>query len=180
MATATARLAARTHGGPVNQLSNEVKGLIVVRALLGIVFYTMLIWWMVRPQAPEWSRLPLDPVVRWVAVVLLLPVLAFFKWSFRSIGTNYRGGVGLYDAHELVTSGAYSRVRHPIYIAFIAVMALVLVISANWIIGVSGLLLVTSIAAARIPVEEKQLRERFGRAWEGYKERTRLFLPFRK
>jgi protein-S-isoprenylcysteine O-methyltransferase Ste14 len=137
----------------------------------------MLIWWLVRPDAPEWSRLPIDPLVRWIAVFLLLPVLGLFKWSFQSIGANYRGGVGLHDAHELVTTGAYRRIRHPIYVAFIAVMVLVLVISANWIIGVSGLLLVTSIAVVRAPIEERELHERFGPEWERYKLRTRQFLP---
>jgi protein-S-isoprenylcysteine O-methyltransferase Ste14 len=177
VATKTARLATARHGGSVNQLSNEVKGLIAIRAALGIVFYAMLIWWMVRPNAPDWSILPIDPTVRWIAVLLLVPLLAFFAWSFRSIGASYRGGVGLHDEHELVTTGAYARVRHPIYLAFICVMVLVLFISANWVIGLSGLLLVISIPAARVPIEERELSERFGEEWSTYRKRTGAFLP---
>jgi len=177
VAARTARLATARHGGSVNQLSNEVKGLIAVRATLGVVFYAMLTWWMVRPHAPRWSILPLNPTIRWVAVLLLVPVLVLFTWSFRSIGASYRGGAGLHDEHELVTTGAYARVRHPIYLAFICVMVLVLFISANWVIGLSGLLLVISIPAARVPIEERELSDRFGEQWESYRERTGAFLP---
>jgi protein-S-isoprenylcysteine O-methyltransferase Ste14 len=115
--------------------------------------------------------------LRWAAALLLFPMLAFFVWSFRSIGVNYRGGVGLYDDHALVTTGAYGRCRHPIYTAFIGIMLLVFVMSANWVLGLSGLLLVISIAAFRIPTEERELRERFGEEWERYRARTVSLVP---
>lgn len=177
VAARTARLAARTHGGSLNQLEHEVPGLIAVRAALGVVFYAMLGVWLFRSTSPSWARIPLSPAIRWGAMALLLPTLAFFLWSFRSLGSNYRGGVGLHAGHELVTSGAYRWVRHPIYIAFVAIMLLVMLLSANWILGLSGLLLVTSIAAARIPTEERELRERFAGAWDAYSDRTGRVLP---
>ena len=108
---------------------------------------------------------------------MLVPILAFFTWGFRSLGTNYRGGVGLHDGHELVTTGAYRWVRHPIYIGFIAIMLAVLLLSANWVLGLAGLLLVMSIAVARIPIEESELRERFPLAWDKYSERTGRVFP---
>ena len=177
IAATAAKHAARRHGGGLNQLSNEVRGLIVVRATLGLVFYAMLIAWLFWSRALAWAYLPLPTPVRWLGVALMLPALAFFAWSFRSLGGNYRGGVGLYDAHELVTTGPYRWIRHPIYLAFIGIMLLVLVVSASWLLGLSGLLLVVSIAAARIPIEERQLHERFGAAWESYRARAGCLLP---
>jgi len=53
----------------------------------------------------------------------------------------------------------------------------VLLLSANWVLGVSGLLLVGSIAVARIPVEERQLREHFGIAWDNYCAQTGSIVP---
>ena len=108
---------------------------------------------------------------------MLVPVLAFFAWSFRALDKNYRGGVGLYESHTLVTTGPYRWIRHPIYAGFISIMVLVLLLSANWVLGLSGLLLVTSIAVARIPTEERELGERFGGAWTSYREHTGLLLP---
>jgi protein-S-isoprenylcysteine O-methyltransferase Ste14 len=177
VATTTARRATRRHGGTLNQLSHEVRGLLVVRAVLGLVFYATLIAWLFWPRALAWTYFPVPAAMRWLGVALLLPALAFFAWSFRSLGVNYRGGVGLYDAHELVTTGPYLWIRHPIYMAFIGIMILVLPLSANWVLSLSGLLLVLSIAAARIPTEERQLHERFGPAWESYRERTGRLVP---
>jgi protein-S-isoprenylcysteine O-methyltransferase Ste14 len=177
VAGSTAKNAARMHGGSINQLSNEVKGMIVVRAALGFVFYAMLTIWMVRAKSPGWASLPFSDATRAVAAFLLIPILAFYIWSFRSLGTNYRGGVGLYERHTLVTTGAYRWVRHPIYVSFIAIMAAVLVLSANWVLGLSGLLLVVSIAAARIPVEERELEDRFKSDWTSYKSATVGLVP---
>ena len=173
VAARTARMATRRHGGSLNQLQNEVRGLVIARALLGLVFYGMLIVWLVRSDSPAWARINLPLSIRWTAAALLVPALAFFTWAFHSLGANYRGGVGLYDDHELVTTGAYAFVRHPIYVAFIAVMLLVLVLSANWLLGLSGLILVTSIAVARVPTEERELEERFGEEWRAYRGRGR-------
>jgi protein-S-isoprenylcysteine O-methyltransferase Ste14 len=177
IATSTAKRAARRHGGELNQLGNEVRGLLIVRGALGLVFYSTLIAWLFLPGRLQWTYLPEPSGLRWLGVVLLVPVIAFFAWSFRSIGESYRGGVGLHDAHTLVTTGAYRYVRHPIYVAFIALMLLVWLISANWLLGLSGLILVAAIPAARIPVEEQQLHERFGAAWEAYRDRTGRLFP---
>jgi protein-S-isoprenylcysteine O-methyltransferase Ste14 len=177
VATRTARLASRTHGAPLNQLAHEVRGLIFLRAALGLVFYGALTGWLIRSEPIPGASLPVPTSIRWVAVALLLPVLWFYAASCRALGANYRGGVGLYDDHTLVTSGPYRYVRHPIYVSFIALMLLISLLSANWLVGLPGLLLVVSIAAARIPIEERQLRERFGPAWEEYRDHTSLILP---
>lgn len=177
VAVRTARQATRHHGGSLNQLEHEVRGLIAVRAALGLVFYAMLGVWLVRSRPPAWAQIPVPEMLRWGAMAMLVPILAFFTWSFRSLGTNYRGGVGLHSGHELVTTGAYRWVRHPIYIGFIAIMFAVLLLSANWVLGLAGILLVVSIAAVRIPVEERELRHRFPLEWESYSTRTGRIFP---
>jgi protein-S-isoprenylcysteine O-methyltransferase Ste14 len=133
--------------------------------------------WLFWPGALAWMYLPVRMTLRWTAVGLLIPTLILFAANFRAIGPNYRGGVGLYPSHVLVTSGPYRYVRHPIYLAFIAIMCLVLLLSANWLLGYSGLLLVASIAAARIPIEERQLQERFGATWAAHRNQTGRLFP---
>lgn len=177
VAAFTARRAAGRHGGSLNHLSHEVRGLVLVRGALGLVFYSTLTAWMFWPRALAWSYLPLPVAARWIGAVLLAPALAFFAWSFHTLGVNYRGGVGLYEEHQLVTTGPYRWLRHPIYLAFISIMLLVVPLSGNWLLGLSGLALVVSIAVVRIPVEEGQLHGRFGSAWERYRESTACLLP---
>jgi len=177
VAARTATLAGKTHGGTMNHLSHEVRGLLAVRAALGIVFYASLVAWIIWPRSLSWMYLAIPTTLRWIAVALLIPTLVLFATSFRALGANYRGGVGLYPNHALVTTGPYRLIRHPIYLAFIAIMCLVFVLSANWLLGLSGLLLVGSIAIARIPIEERELHERFGMSWRTYQEQTGKFFP---
>ncbi len=96
--------------------------------------------------------------------------------SLNQLTHEVRGLVFLQD-HRLVTTGPYRFIRHPIYASFIAIMLLVLPLSANWALGLSGLLLVISIAAVRIPIEEDQLHKRFGKDWEEYRDQTGSLLP---
>jgi protein-S-isoprenylcysteine O-methyltransferase Ste14 len=177
VATRTAKRATARHGGTLNQLVHEVRGLIIVRAALGLVFYAALFCWLFLPSALPWMYVQVPAAVRWAAAGLLVPVLAFFASAFSTLGTNYRGGVGLYDSHELVTTGPYRIVRHPIYVAFIAIMVLVFPLSTNWLLALSGLALVVSIAVTRGPIEDAELRERFGDKWATYQRRTGAFLP---
>ena len=53
VAARTARAATRTHGGSLNQLTNEARGLIWIRAGLGIVFYAALFAWLFASRARD-------------------------------------------------------------------------------------------------------------------------------
>ena len=173
----TAKRAVARHGGSLNQLEYEVRGLVAVRATLGVVFYGALLTWLLRAHAPTWMLVMAPAWTRWCGIAVMALGLSLLTWALRSLDSNYRGGVGLYDRHELVTGGAYGRVRHPIYAAFVVMMVGVLLVSGNWLLGVSGLLLVGSIAAIRVPVEERELSERFGSSWQRYCMRTGRTLP---
>ena len=177
-AASAARRATARHGSPTNQLQNEVRGLLVVRAVLGLVFYVALGGWL-----SDWRReitdLHLPMSVRYAGIGLLAAGVLLINWGYRSLGANYRGGIGLYDQHELITDGAYRWLRHPIYAGFVLIMCAVTLLSSNWLLGLSGLLLVISIPAGRMREEESQLRERFADRWNAYRRRTGAFVPGR-
>jgi len=49
---------------------------VILRAVLGVVFYAALIAWLFWPTRLAWSYLPVPNAVRWTAVALLVPVVA--------------------------------------------------------------------------------------------------------
>jgi protein-S-isoprenylcysteine O-methyltransferase Ste14 len=53
-------------------------------------------------------------------------------------------------------------------------------LSANWFIGVVGVLLIASITIVRIPAEEALLEGRFGERYREYRRRTPALLPLRR
>lgn len=179
IAGAGARTAARTHGSSLNQLTNEVRGLIIARATLGLVFYAAVGMWVFAPARWGWTRMGWPATARIAAAILCIPVLIFFRWAFATLGPNYRGGVGLYERHMLVTHGPYRFVRHPIYMSFVALMFLSTLLTDNWLLGLSGVLLVLTIALVRSPVEDRELEGRFGAEWQEYSRRTPAYVPRR-
>jgi protein-S-isoprenylcysteine O-methyltransferase Ste14 len=107
-----------------------------------------------------------------IGVITLAPVaVGIFCWALWSVpdGTT---------SDTLVTSGAYSRLRHPIYLAFLAMLL------ATGFVASAGLALVaaTGLYVAgtelRIASEEADLEERFPADYRKYRLKTRWrYLP---
>ncbi len=107
----------------------------------------------------------------WAAGILVL------VWSARVLA-RYLGVDGVTEDHELVASGPYRYVRHPVYGSFTAIAAgLGLVFRSYLLVGVA----VVWVAAALWWVREEEAllssSEGFGDAYGIYRERTGRFLP---
>ena len=171
------RIAQRKHGSRFAQCMNEVPGLLWVRGLLAIPVYAGLIDWLLSTHWFPWAIVPLPPWARWAGVLLAAIVTALFWWSHLALGSNYRGAMGLHEHHELITHGPYRFVRHPTYVAFPLLIVAIFLLSANWLIGLPGLILVSTMGLVRAPIEEHQLLDRFGDKYTAYVRRTGHFSP---
>jgi protein-S-isoprenylcysteine O-methyltransferase Ste14 len=67
--------------------------------------------------------------------------------------------------------------RHPIYLAFLLMQISVLLLTANWLIGLCGIAIILSVIAIRVPEEEKLLMEQFGVEYGDYRKETGSLLP---
>lgn len=163
--------------GKVDQTDHELPALKMLRPLLGLVFYAALFDWLLPGSRLPWAALPLPAGFRWAGATIATGAVFLLRRSFIALGRNYRGGVGLWGDHELVVTGPYRWLRHPIYVAFVIAMAGIFALSANWVVGVSGTVLTLSIPALRLPVEESELAERFGDRYRDYAAGTARFVP---
>lgn len=106
---------------------------------------------------------------------LSLVGVAFAIWARVSLGRNWGMPMTLHTAPELVTSGPYGYVRHPIYSAMAAMVigtALVFPPAALWAVGS----MVYMVISARR--EEKDMERRFPDTYPAYKQRSKMFVPF--
>ena len=87
---------------------------------------------------------------------VLLAGLAFSVWARLHLGTNWSVSVTLKEGHELVRSGPYGLVRHPIYTGCLLALLGAVLIGAQWR-GVAGLLLIFASLAYKVRVEESWL-----------------------
>ncbi|MGH7703129.1 MAG: methyltransferase family protein, partial [Gemmatimonadales bacterium] len=99
--------------------------------------------------------------IRRLGAVVGAAGLAELLWGLRSLGRNLTPGVEPLPAGELVRTGAYARVRHPIYLGLILVLSGYALVWSNWrlalIAGWGALLFFEGKAKA----EERHLEERF-------------------
>jgi len=116
-----------------------------------------------------------------IGLIVYLAGLGFTLWARRTLG-KYWGlststNVKLLDDHQIVQSGPYAFVRHPMYFGAWTFMFGLLLVYPTWAILI---LLVSMLASfsGRARREEIALAERFGTAWAEYKKRTKLIIPF--
>ena len=127
-------------------------------------------------------RLPADSPPAWWRIVcsavcgLLAAVLA---WTApRHLGRQFRVNAGLYEDHELVTSGPYAIVRHPIYTSLLAMLLSTIFVLTPWQWAVFSLALFVAGTEIRVYAEDRLLASRFGDRFFDYKTRVRAYLPF--
>jgi protein-S-isoprenylcysteine O-methyltransferase Ste14 len=104
--------------------------------------------------------------------------VALRVWAMRTLGEFFTRTLTLLPDQHLVVAGPYRVVRHPGYLAQIAVLvAGSALVSLNaWVVSAVGPLLLAAYAY-RIRAEERMLESRFGEAYRGYRARTWRLIP---
>jgi protein-S-isoprenylcysteine O-methyltransferase Ste14 len=92
-------------------------------------------------------------------------------WAMRCLGRNWSGAVTIKVDHELVKTGPYRLVRHPIYTAMIGMYLGTAIVSGE-LHGLLAVLLVVIAYGRKTLIEERGLREVFGTAYEDYARST--------
>jgi protein-S-isoprenylcysteine O-methyltransferase Ste14 len=113
-----------------------------------------------------------------IGAALTVVGVAFAVWARVVLGHNWSGLVMMVrEGHQLVQTGPYVIVRHPIYSGMFAAIvgaALTLGTLASWIAVASGLFGIL----LRVDVEERLMASEFGEAHADYRARTRKLIPF--
>jgi len=173
--TAYHRLQAASSGEKISRKEEGYVFAIVLR-LAGLCLWVATFAYLIYPPSVEWAMLPLDEWVRWIGVVTGALCSILMYWTLSSLGKNLTDTVVTRAAATLVTNGPYRWVRHPFYVTAALLMASVTVLTANWLIGLSSLV-VLALLAVRTPKEEQMLIERFGQQYQDYMARTGRFFP---
>ncbi len=134
--------------------------------MLSVVAY------LLNPRWMKWYSLSLPTWLRWSGAGLGAVCLPLSYWVFSTIGKNITPTVGTREDHELVTSGPYRWVRHPLYSMGTTFFVSLSVLAANWFMGLVSLSALLMLLA-RLPKEEAKLIERFGDEYREYNEAHR-------
>jgi protein-S-isoprenylcysteine O-methyltransferase Ste14 len=114
---------------------------------------------------------------RWAGLALCVLGAAIRGAGLWSLGRQFSSYVTLQENHQLVQTGLYKRVRHPMYLGLLMSVAGLPLVFRSWlVIPIWGLALL--FVLLRMGQEERLLAEHFGSEFESYRRRTWRLLPY--
>jgi protein-S-isoprenylcysteine O-methyltransferase Ste14 len=149
----------------------------ITRMVLIVCAFALL--WLPSVPLPLLNRrfLPLGVWYFWSGAVITASGLLFSVWARRHLGKNWSQAVTLKEDHELIASGPYALVRHPIYTGLLLGFVGCAVARGEW----RGLLAVALVFVAlwhKLRLEEKWMRAQFGVSYETYSRHVAALVPY--
>jgi protein-S-isoprenylcysteine O-methyltransferase Ste14 len=144
----------------------------------------IIVFLLFRAQIPEhlfrhiqnYTEFSANPVMDGIGVALCAIGLAFAIWARMYLGKNWGMPMSLKVEPELVTTGPYAFVRHPIYSGvLLAMLGSAFVSVIIWLI-LFAIFCAYFVYSAR--VEERIMTTKFPNQYLLYKNRTKMLIPF--
>ncbi|MDR1499797.1 MAG: isoprenylcysteine carboxylmethyltransferase family protein [Tannerellaceae bacterium] len=150
------------------------------KGLTYVMFFAMAapgMLWLFTPLMSA-GRLALPDWARLTGFGIGVYGMWWFYRIHKTLGDNWSPVLEIRRGHTLITSGPYSKVRHPMYSDMLLWLVSFALVTANWLYGASILTGLTILFAIRIPDEERLMTERFGDRYRAYMGRTKRLIPF--
>ena len=149
----------------------------IVRVLAFVVVFALLLTtkiplpWLYREL---WTQ-GLWPF--WIGAAVTVAGLLFSVWARQHLGRNWSRSVTIKQDHELITSGPYALVRHPIYTGILAGF-LGTAIALSQVRGLVAVAIIFLVFWAKFRMEEEWMRSEFGDTYAAYSRRTSALVPY--
>jgi len=157
-------------------IEREGRGMFAGRVVAFLLIIALLVLYALSSPWIEALSIPLPGWLRWAGFALGLASLALWTWAQASLGKEWSPQLQLREKHRLVTTGPYTRIRHPLYTAMIGYGTSLALVTANWIFVVLAVVMIVGLFA-RVPKEEQMMIKEFGEEYKAYMQRTGRFLP---
>jgi protein-S-isoprenylcysteine O-methyltransferase Ste14 len=131
---------------------------------------------LVRSKALGHPNPATNPWLQAVGLAVFLSGLAVAIWARVFLGRNWGMPMTEKVDPELVTTGPYRRVRHPIYSGIIlAAIGTTIAVSPYWLAAV---VLIGAYFTYSAIMEERFMVTRFPEAYPRYRQSTKMLIPF--
>ena len=113
----------------------------------------------------------------WLGAAITVAGLLFAVWARVHLGRNWSRSVTIKQGHELITTGPYAVVRHPIYTGILTGF-LGMAIAISQVRGFIVVVLVFFAFWLKLSMEEKWMRSQFGETYAAYARQTAALVPY--
>ena len=119
---------------------------------------------------------PVNPVLSIAGVIVCVAGFALLVAARYRLGDNWSQIVSVKEGHELVTTGPYRHIRHPMYSGgLIAALGSAVVVGGPFVFL---LLLLTPLFLWRTGAEDRLMARQFPQEFPAYRARTKRLVPF--
>lgn len=140
------------------------------------VVIALIVILLVRGKVLHGQGLTTDPLLQGIGLALFVLGLALAVWARVYLGRNWGMPMTEKQDPELVTSGPYHTIRHPIYTGIIlAMVGTAVAVSVLWLIAVAllgGYFIYSAV------MEERRMATVFPDTYPAYKQSTKMLIPF--
>jgi protein-S-isoprenylcysteine O-methyltransferase Ste14 len=149
----------------------------ILRVFIFLIAIVLL--WTTHIPLP-WLYLQLWPAGLWpfwLGAVVTVAGLLFAVWARVHLGRNWSRSVTIKQGHELITTGPYALVRHPIYTGILTGF-LGMAIAICEVRGFIVLVLIFIAFWIKLRMEEQWMRAQFGEMYAAYAHQTAALVPY--
>ena len=114
-----------------------------------------------------------------IASMVIGPPSVVLVWmAARRLDKHWRYEAALSEDHELIRTGPYRWLRHPIYASMLGMLLQTGLVNAWWPLLLSGLVFYVIGTEIRVRAEDGLLAARFGDEFARYKRAAHAYVPF--
>jgi protein-S-isoprenylcysteine O-methyltransferase Ste14 len=122
--------------------------------------------------------LPVDGTLRLVGLAVSVLGVLFSLWAIVTLGRHYDLLLEIHAGHELVRSGPFGIVRHPVYTGLALHFLGACLATGNVLLTLGTLFGSFPAFYLRARAEERLLRGEFGGEYDAYAKKVGMLVPF--
>jgi protein-S-isoprenylcysteine O-methyltransferase Ste14 len=147
--------------------------LLIILMYVDLILILLYIW---GPMWMSWADLVFPYWIHWSGAGLIVISIPIMSWVHQTLGKHYSYALETKTEQKLVTSGPYSRVRHPLYSSHNLFNLGMILLTANIPLIIFAIIGVP-LTYTRIKDEERVMIQQFGSEYEEYMEITGRIFP---
>lgn len=148
----------------------------LVTVVVVVIAYELLFarWLRIGPLGLRF--VPQELWIAYLGIALSCVGTAISIWARYCLGEYWSARVTLKEGHELIRSGPYAFVRHPIYTGMLVACFGTALVVGEWR-GILAVVLLLAAHSRKAIREERMLTREFGDQYTAYRQSTGFLLP---